>query len=195
MTGSRLIAWMLPLCHLTLTMGYSLPNRLGLCPEIYSLLGFEPSLECDPKTTIPILIDRVHTVEVLRSPLVEFLSLKHIQLDNFISVGDASSDKEHLQGLITLLAFITVRPLKPCFMLKALMGFPSQSILPDLKPLLLSESLCSHASRCQTSFRSVKNGKRKNPGFEALFLKASSTCKQRRLTFTKSLVLSQGSHP
>jgi hypothetical protein len=75
---------------LTLTLGFFLSGRLRFNSEIYPLLGFESSLECDPKTTILILINRVHTVEVLRSPLLEFFSLKHMQPENFIGTGDAS---------------------------------------------------------------------------------------------------------
>jgi hypothetical protein len=36
--------------------------------------------------------------------------------------------------LVTLLAFIAFRDLKPYFMLEMLMGFTSQSFLPGLKP-------------------------------------------------------------
>jgi hypothetical protein len=40
---------------------------------------------------------------------------------------------EHLQGLITLLAFLTLGSLRSCFIPEALLGFSTQSFLPDLK--------------------------------------------------------------
>jgi hypothetical protein len=41
--------------------------------------------------------------------------------------------QEHLHGLVTILTFVTFHGLKPYFMLKTLMGFSSQSFIPDLK--------------------------------------------------------------
>lgn len=105
--------------------------------EIYPLLGFEPSLECDPKTTIPVLITRANAVNFRGSPLLEFHSLKHIQPDDFISTGNASPVRNACRVWLPSWRSSSFQPLKPCFMLKALMGFPSQSLLPDLKPQLL----------------------------------------------------------
>lgn len=84
-----LLLTLLPLCHLTVTLGFSLPGRLRCYSEIYPLLDFEPSLECDPKTTIPVLICRVHTTELPESPLLEFPSLKHIQPEDYVGTGNA----------------------------------------------------------------------------------------------------------
>lgn len=58
--------------------------------EIYPLLGFEPSLEYDPKKTILILACRVHTAGVLKNPSVGFCSLQHIQPADYVGTGYGS---------------------------------------------------------------------------------------------------------
>lgn len=81
-------------------------------------------------------------------------------------------------------------------MLKALMGFPSQSLVPDLKPLVLTGELllpCRLAKEQRTV--QLRTGSILSPGFEALFLKTSSTIVQRGLASDKGLLLSQGFHP
>jgi hypothetical protein len=53
-------------------------------------------------------------------------------------------------------------------MLKALMGFPSQSLLPDLKPQLLSECFCFHARWFQILELLDEEQKNKKPWLRSL---------------------------
>ena len=68
MTGSILIAYMLPLCHLTLTLRFSQSSPPGLLAKIYPLLGFDPLLEyeLDQVTSMPTYdVNIVCSLEIL----------------------------------------------------------------------------------------------------------------------------------
>jgi hypothetical protein len=56
-----------------------------------------------------------------------------LQPKNFPGRDAAASQHEHLQGLVTFLAFVILQLLRPYFMPEMLMGLPSQSFVPDLK--------------------------------------------------------------
>jgi hypothetical protein len=64
---------------------------------------------------------------------------------------------EHLQGLFTLLAFLILQPLRPYFMPKVLMGFPSQSFVPDSNLKILLDFNCSFAFCLPNSIAGFKN--------------------------------------
>jgi len=81
---------------------------------------------------------------------------------------------EHFQGLVTLLASIIPRSLRPYFMPEMLMGLPSQSFLPGLKhkPFRVHCFCAVHflsyrLASCETLRLS------RNSRFEAFFLKPS----------------------
>lgn len=53
MTGSMLIAYMLPLCHLTVALGFSQSNHLGFDAKIYPFLGFDRPIESYAEENYP----------------------------------------------------------------------------------------------------------------------------------------------
>jgi hypothetical protein len=63
-----------------------------------------------------------------------FRPLQHLNTKKLHKEKRRRAFQEHLQGLVTFLAFKTLWYLRPYFMPKMLMGFSSQSFIPDLKP-------------------------------------------------------------
>jgi hypothetical protein len=137
MAGSRLIAYLAPPMPFECDSGVfpaRPPQMLLWDLSSFRLWTF---FRVWSENDYPDTINRVHTVKVLRSPLLEFGSLKHIQPEDFVGTYDASHVKNGSRVWLPSWRSSSCQPIKPCFMLKALMGFPSQSLLPDLKPQLL----------------------------------------------------------
>jgi hypothetical protein len=62
-----------------------------------------------------------------------FLPLQQFSIEKLHKELRYRAIHEHLQGLATFLALLTLRYLRPYFIPKMLMGFSSQSFVPDLK--------------------------------------------------------------
>lgn len=75
MTGSIRIAYMPPLCHLKIGCEVFPVKPPWFIAKIYPFVGFDPSLEFCPKSTIPITTTYVHLRYSLEIPLVELLPL------------------------------------------------------------------------------------------------------------------------
>jgi len=97
-------------------------------------LSFRVSTETDyPDDYTPCALSIL-----LRIPLIGFAPLKHVDIEELPMDKSCLTHQEQLQGLVTLLAFIALQPLRPYFMPEALMGFPLRSLLSKLKPKTLS---------------------------------------------------------
>jgi hypothetical protein len=90
MTGSIHMAYMLPLCHLTVTVRFFQSNHLGLLAKIYPLLGFEPLIEYAPETPTSIPTYYVHITRSLENPLLGFFSLQHMDIDKLPWINAAA---------------------------------------------------------------------------------------------------------
>lgn len=85
--------------------------------------------------------------------------------------------QEHFQGLVTLLTFVAIRSLKPCFMPEMPIGLTLQSFLPGQKAatLLGLSMLPCRSSLDPKSSSSLKPGSLiKSSSFEAFFLRPDS---------------------
>jgi len=134
MAGIIVIASMFPLCHLTVTLRFSQPNPLGFVTKIYPFLGLNSHLESSSEIDYPDDYIPCALGILPGNSLIGFAPLKHVGVEELLKDASRLTHHERLQGLATLLAFFILQPLRPYFMPAALMGFPLQSLLPELKP-------------------------------------------------------------
>jgi len=118
-------------------------SRLGLVPRFILFVGFDHPLESCAKTTIPMPASHMHLACPLKEPLMGFSAPSTLGcFKTLTQTGLCLACREHLQGLVTLLAFKISKPLGSCFIPEMSMGFPSQSFLPAAKAYkVLSDSL------------------------------------------------------
>jgi len=93
MTGSILIAYMLPLYHFSVVMRFFQSSRLGFVAKIYPFLGFESLIEYLLKLTIPIPTYSVHPTCSLENPLLGSFPLQHIHAKEFPWLNDTTFNK------------------------------------------------------------------------------------------------------
>lgn len=123
---------MLPLCHLSYDCEVFPVNPPWLCQDLSSFrLWISYRVSLNP--THPIAMHHVHPIHSLRNSLMDFFPLQQFSIEKHRKELRHRAIHEHLQGLATFLALLTLRYLRPCFMPKMLMGFSSQSFVPDLK--------------------------------------------------------------
>jgi hypothetical protein len=122
---------------------FSRSSRLGLVPRFILFVGFDHPLESCAKTTIPMPVCHMHLACPLKEPLVGFCAPSTPGCFRTRTQTDfCLACREHLQGLVTLLAFKIPKPLGSCFIPEMSMGFPSQSLFPVTKAYKdLSDSL------------------------------------------------------
>lgn len=117
-----------------MALRYSRPSRLGFVPRFILFVGFDHPLESCAKTTIPMPACHMHLACPLKEPLLGFSSPSTLGcFKTLTQTGLCMACREHLQGLVTLLAFKILQPLGSCFIPEMSMGFPSQSLLPLTK--------------------------------------------------------------
>lgn len=117
-----------------MTLRFFQSIHLGLFAKIYPFLGFDSPLEYSPDTVILMRVYHAYMTNSLKNPLVEFFSpialwLKKISLSKW-----CLTHYERMQGLVTLFTFFILLVLNPYFMIEMLLGFPFQSLFPELKP-------------------------------------------------------------
>jgi len=111
--------------------------------------------------------------------------------------GQCLIHQEHFQGLGTLLTFVAILSLKPCFMPEMPIGLTLQSFLPGLKAatLLGLSMLPCRSSLDPKSSSSLKPGSAvKSSSFEAFFLQPDSACMKPVRSHAKPCALLGLSH-
>jgi hypothetical protein len=103
MAGSMLIAYILPLCHLSMALRYSRTNSPRFVAGIYPLIGFKSPLELfkDPAISKSITMRTRYTNSKTSFGFLPptALSFQEIFFDRYRRIYP-----EHLRGLVTTLA-------------------------------------------------------------------------------------------